>query len=45
MRKKAQENYPLIRQYELLDITKDIDLSDINKSWLHKIGIYGQITG
>lgn len=39
---KAIDNYPAIKKYELLDATLDIDLSDINKSWLPRIGIYGQ---
>lgn len=42
---KAQANYPLIKKYELLSLTKEIELSDINKSWLPKIEIYGQLTG
>lgn len=41
----AQDNYPLIKKYELLSVTKEIDLSDINKSWLPRIGVYGQVTG
>ncbi|MDE6337844.1 MAG: TolC family protein, partial [Muribaculaceae bacterium] len=41
----AQDNYPLIKKYELLSVTKEIDLSDINKSWLPRIGAYGQVTG
>lgn len=40
----AQENYPLIKKYELLDRTRGIGLSDINKSWLPQIGVYGQVT-
>lgn len=40
----AQENYPLVEKYSLLDRTREIDLSDINKSWLPQIGIYGQGT-
>lgn len=39
---KAIDHYPAIKKYELLDATLDIDLSDINKSWLPRIGIYGQ---
>lgn len=42
---KGEENYPLIRKYNLLSATTEIDLSDINKSWLPRIGIYGQVTG
>lgn len=40
----AQENYPLIRKYNLLEQIKEINLSDINKSWLPQINIYGQGT-
>lgn len=43
--KKAEDNYPLIKKYALLDATRDIDLSDINKSWLPRIGAYVQVTG
>lgn len=42
---KARDHYPLIRKYQLLDATTAIDLSDINKSWLPQIGVYGQLTG
>ena len=38
----AQDNYPLIRKYDLLKQTKEVNLSDINKSWLPQINIYGQ---
>lgn len=41
----ATENYPLIKKYDLLAETREIDLSDINKSWLPRIGVYGQVTG
>ena len=41
----AQDNYPLIKKYELLSLTKEIDLSDINKSWLPRLSAYGQVTG
>ncbi len=41
---KAEAHYPLIRKYELLEATHDIDLSEINKSWLPRIGVYGQLT-
>lgn len=40
----AQENYPLIQKYDLLRQSRQIDLSDINKSWLPQIGIYAQGT-
>lgn len=41
---KAQENYPLIKKYDLLGASRDIDLSDINKTWLPRIGVYAQST-
>lgn len=41
----SENNYPLIKKYELLSKTKDISLSDINKSWLPRISVYGQVTG
>lgn len=41
---KAQANYPAIRKYGLIEATLDIDLSEINKSWLPRIGVYGQAT-
>lgn len=40
----AQENYPLIQKYDLLRQSRQIDLSDINKSRLPQIGIYAQGT-
>lgn len=40
----SQENYPLIQKYGLLSRCRQIDLSDINKSWLPQIGIYAQGT-
>lgn len=38
----ARDNYPLIKQYDLLSSTESIELSDINKGWLPRIGVYGQ---
>lgn len=40
----TQENYPLIQKYDLLRQSRQIDLSDINKSWLPQIGISAQGT-
>lgn len=40
----AAENYPLIEKYGLVEKTADLELSDINKGWLPRIGIYGQVT-
>lgn len=42
---KAIANYPVIKKYNIVAATKEIELSDINKSWLPRIGLYGQITG
>lgn len=41
---KAVENYPLVSKYSLLKTTAEIELSDINKGWLPRLGIYGQAT-
>ena len=40
----ARENYPAIKKYGLLEKSLEIDLSDINKSWLPSISLYGQGT-
>jgi len=37
-------NYPAIRKYGLLEAMRDIELSDIDKSWFPKLGAYGQLT-
>lgn len=42
---KAMANYPAIKKYNLMATAKEIELSDINKSWLPRIGVYGQVTG
>lgn len=41
---KSMSNYPLVRKYGLMEATKDIELSDINKGWLPRVGIYAQAT-
>lgn len=41
---QAEANYPLIKKFNLNDATARIDLSDINRSWLPRIGVYGQAT-
>ncbi|MDE6255339.1 MAG: TolC family protein, partial [Muribaculaceae bacterium] len=43
--KKAEENYPIIRKYDILSSTREIELDDINKGWLPRIGAYLQGTG
>lgn len=42
--KMARDNYPLIKKYNLISQTCEINLSDINKSWLPAISLYGQGT-
>lgn len=41
---KALANYPLIKKYDLIASTCNIELSDINKSWLPRISTYAQGT-
>ncbi|MCH5347043.1 MAG: TolC family protein [Muribaculaceae bacterium] len=41
---RARENYPAIKRYGLIEKSLEIDLSDINKSWLPSITAYGQGT-
>lgn len=40
----AEENYPLIKRYDLISKMTDINLSDVNKSWLPQMNVYGQAT-
>ena len=40
----AQENYPAIKRYGLIDKSLEIELSDINKSWLPSVTAYAQGT-
>lgn len=42
---KAVANYPIIKKYNLLATSRDIELSDINKGWLPRISVNGQVTG
>lgn len=42
---KSRQNYPIIKKYGLLEAFREIDLSEINKSWLPKMEMYGRITG
>lgn len=41
---KARDNYPLIKKYALVEQTADLTLSDINRSWLPRVGVYAQAT-
>lgn len=40
----AEENYPIISKYDLLEQNKEVNLSNINKGWLPQINVYGQGT-
>lgn len=40
----AEENYPIISKYDLLEQTKEVNLSNINKGWLPQINVYWQGT-
>lgn len=40
----AEDNYPLVRKYDLLNATREIDLSEINRGWLPRLGAYAQAT-
>lgn len=40
----ARANYPLVKKYELVERTEALSLSDINRGWLPKIGLYAQGT-
>lgn len=42
--KLAQENYPLIRQYDLIRQTTDYNVSNIAKGWLPQISAMAQAT-
>lgn len=40
----AEANYPLIKQYGLLEQTLEVNLDDINRGWLPHINVYAQGT-
>ncbi len=40
----ARENYPLIKQYGIIDRMVSLSLSDINRGWLPRVGVYAQGT-
>lgn len=42
--RKAQANYPLIRQYDLIEKTKDYNLANANKSYLPQVTFSAQAT-
>ena len=39
---RAEENYPEIRNYGLIDNLTELNLSEINRSWLPKATVYAQ---
>ncbi len=41
---RAEENYPLIKKYELVNNVGKLDLDEINRSWLPRIEVYAQAT-
>ena len=40
----AEQNYPLIRQYDLIEKTTDLTVSNIQKGWLPQISASAQAT-
>ncbi|MDR1698895.1 MAG: TolC family protein [Prevotellaceae bacterium] len=40
----AKENFPLVKQYELLEKTKEFSIENAQKAYLPQFGIYGQAT-
>lgn len=42
--KRALENYPLIRQYDLIALSKEYSLSNLSKSYLPQFALNGQAT-
>jgi outer membrane protein TolC len=40
----AESNYPLVKQYELLEKSKAFSIANANRAYLPQIGIYGQAT-
>ncbi|MDE5836089.1 MAG: TolC family protein [Paramuribaculum sp.] len=39
---RAEENYPVIKKYGLLETYSELNLSDINRGWLPRIGFTAQ---
>lgn len=40
----ANQNYPLIHQFQLLVKSKEYSISNVNKGYLPQLGVYGQAT-
>ena len=43
-RRLAVENYPLIRDYNLISLTEQFTLENASKAWLPQVGVGGQAT-
>lgn len=42
--KKAENNYPLIKQYDLITCSREYTLENLSKSWFPQISLNGQAT-
>lgn len=42
--RKAKDNYPLIRQYDLISLAKDYNLDNLAKNYLPQVSLGGQAT-
>ncbi len=42
--RRAEENYPLIKKFGLVASTRQLDLDEINRGWLPRVGVYAQAT-
>jgi len=40
----AKENFPLVKQYELIEKTREFSIENAQKAYLPQFGIYGQVT-
>lgn len=36
---KAEENYPVIKKYGIVEKTAELSLDEINRSWFPRIGV------
>jgi hypothetical protein len=41
---KAKANYPLIKQYDLIEQTRDYNLSNITRVWLPQVQLSAKVT-
>jgi len=42
--KKARENYPLIKQFDLIEQSKSYNLAAANKNWLPQVSLTGKVS-